>query len=189
MVVNDKRLTILVDMDDTIEGLVDAWVRWLNTYNGTSVQRNDITDWEITSFFPQLTAEEVYAPLEVNDFWKTVRPFEDAQKYLQRLISDGHKVFIVTASDYRTLPSKMENVLFKYFPMFTWNDVIITSHKQLVKGDVLVDDGVHNLLGGDYEKLLMDAPHNRSFDAEKNGMKRVMNWQEAYTQICEISKK
>lgn len=57
----------------------------------------------------------------------------------------------------------MDNVLFRYFPMFTWDDVIITAHKQLINGDVLVDDGVHNLVGGSYEKLLMDAPHNRKF--------------------------
>lgn len=83
----------------------------------------------------------------------------------------------------------MDNVLFRYFPMFTWNDVIITAHKQLIGGDVFVDDGAHNLVGGSYEKLLMDAPHNRKFSAEANGITRVMNWSEAYTKICELSQR
>lgn len=83
----------------------------------------------------------------------------------------------------------MDSVLFRYFPMFTWNDVIITAHKQLINGDVLVDDGVHNLIGGSYKKLLMTAPHNREFDAESNGMTRVLNWSDVYTKICEFSQR
>lgn len=182
-----KKLTVLVDMDDTVEGLLQAWVNYLNTHYGTTVNKDDVTEWDVYKFFPQIHKSEVYAPLCDDDFWRTVRPFEDAAKYLQKLKDDGHTVFIVTTSDYRTLRSKMDNVLFRYFPMFTWNDVIITAHKQLVCGDVLVDDGIHNLIGGSYEKLLMDAPHNRRFDAEANGMTRVTNWSEAYKKICEIS--
>ena len=39
------------------------------------------------------------------------------------------------------------------------------------------------------KKLLMDAPHNRRFDAEANGMTRVMDWSEAYIKICELAQK
>lgn len=184
-----KKLTILVDLDDTIEGLLQAWVDWLNEHYGTSVKRDDVTEWEVSSFFPELTKEQVYEPLCQEDFWKTVKPFDGAAEYLQKLKDDGHKLLIVTSSWYGALRSKMENVLFKYFPMFTWKDVIITAHKQFIEGDVLVDDGIHNLVGGSYEKLLMDAPHNRWFDAEENGMTRVTNWSEIYTKICELSQR
>ena len=30
-----KKLTVLIDMDDTIEDLVGAWVKYLNTKYGT----------------------------------------------------------------------------------------------------------------------------------------------------------
>ena len=142
-----KHLTILVDMDDTIESLASAWVDYLNARHGTTTKLTDITGWDISKAFPTLTNEQVYAPL-----------FEDD---LQKLIADGHKVLIVTTSNYHTLASKMERVLFKYFPFLTWNDVIITSHKQLVNGDVLIDDGTHNLEGGNYFKILMTAQHNK----------------------------
>ena len=112
-----RHLTILVDMDDTIENLAEAWVAYLNARH--------------------------------------------------KLIADGHTVLIVTTSNYQTLAAKMEQVLFHYFPFLTWNDVIITAHKQLIKGDVLVDDGIHNLEGGDYFKILMTAPHNRNYDAAR----------------------
>lgn len=184
-----RSLTVLVDMDDTIEGLLQAWVNYLNERHGTTVDKEDVTEWDVSMFFPNIPKAEVYTPLQEDSFWETVKPFDDAAKYIKKLMDDGHKVLIVTTSDYRTLRSKMENVLFKYFPMFTWNDVIITAHKQLVKGDVLVDDGIHNLIGGSYEKLLMNAPHNKGFCAEENGITRVMNWSEAYSKICEIAQR
>ena len=43
---------------------------------------------------------------------------------------------------------------------------------------MLIDDGIHNLEGGDYVKVLMNMPHNEDYDAEANGMIRVHNWQE-----------
>ena len=78
----------------------------------------------------------------------------------------------------------------KSFPSLTREqvfDVIITANKQMIKGDVLIDDGVHNHIGGGYEKLLMDAPHNRGIDAEGNGMVRVKNWAEIYREIRRIA--
>jgi len=179
-----KRLTVLVDMDDTIEGLLNVWVSWINRFYGTNVNPDDIRQWDISQAFPELTKEQVYAPLLCDELWYSVKPFDGASDALQQLIADGHKVFIVTNSAYETLRVKMDAVLFGYFPFLTWNDVIITSCKQMIRGDVLVDDGVHNLEGGDYLKVLMDAPHNRDYDADGNGMYRVTDWEEAYSVIA-----
>ena len=178
-----KRLTILVDMDDTIEDLLGAWVSYLNKVHGTTIQKDDVFDWDISKSFPTLDKQQIFAPLYQDSFWLSVKPIEDAPRALQKLINDGHKIYIVTTSSYETIHTKMEKVLFKYFPFLSWDDVIITSNKQLINGDVLVDDGVHNLEGGAYLRILMDAPHNRSYDAEENEMIRVKNWDEAYTVI------
>ena len=35
--------------------------------------------------------------------------------------------------------------------LLTWDQVIVTSRKQLIRGDVLIDDGIHNLEGGQYK--------------------------------------
>ena len=116
-----------------------------------------------------------------------MRPLEGAAEALQKLIADGHRVLIVTSSAYQTIPVKMNTVLFKEFPFLSWDDVIITQHKQLIQGDVLVDDAVHNLEGGEYAKILMSVPHNQAYDAEGNGMIRANNWQEAYSAIKEVA--
>lgn len=177
-----RQLTILVDMDDTIEHLLEAWVACLNERHGTQVKHGDITEWNLCNVFPTLTEEQIYAPLVEEDFWKTVRPMEDADKVLKWAIDQGHKVYIVTASDYRTISAKMEQVLFKHFPFIKWENVIVTSNKQMIRGDILIDDAPHNLEGGDYVKILMSAGHNRHYNAEANDMFRVYTWRAV--QMC-----
>lgn len=180
---NKKKLTILIDMDDTIENLLECWVSELNKAYGTDVKYDEVFVWDMTKVFPSLTKPEIYAPLHNPDFWSKVQPLPGSVEYVKRLIDDGHNVYIVTTSHYTDIKSKMENVLEKHFPFISWKNVIITSNKQLVNGDILIDDGVHNLEGGKYIKILMDAPHNRSYDAEKNGMLRVYNWEEIYNVV------
>ena len=180
-------MTILIDMDDTIESLLKAWVNGVNTKYGRSVSCEDVTSWDVSAAFPGLTREEVYAvPLE-QGFWKTVEPIPGAAEAIQRFMDARHEVFIVTATPYESVTEKMTEVLFRYFPFLTWKQLIITSRKQLIRGDVLIDDGVHNLEGGDYIKILMTAPHNRNYDAEANGMIRAHHWAEIEEIIRRIS--
>ena len=102
-----------------------------------------------------------------------------AAEAVRRMMEKGHEVYIVTATEYEHLYEKMHDLLFRYFPFLKWEQVIVTCRKQMIRGDVLIDDGPHNLLGGDYRKILFDSPHNRAFDAEGNGMIRVRSWEEA----------
>lgn len=175
--------TILVDVDDVIENLCPCWCRWLNEHYGTNVTAEEITDWDINKFFPELTREQIFEPLLKEDFWKNVTPKLDAIKYLKLLLEEGYRIFLCTASDYRTIKPKYENIIQRYFPYIDWNHIIICSAKQLIKADILVDDGVHNLISGDYIKVLYTTPHNKHYDAESSGIFRVNNWEELYNTI------
>lgn len=171
-------MIILVDMDDTIEHLLKAWVNGVNEKYGRYVSCDEIVSWDVSAAFPGLTHEQVYEIPMKPGFWKTVEPIEDAPEVLSRLIASGNEVYIVTATPYESIFEKMSEVLFKYFPFLSWDQVIVTSRKQLIRGDVLIDDGIHNLEGGQYKKVLMTAPHNIRFDAEAHGMIRVRSWKE-----------
>ena len=184
-----KKLTILVDMDDTIENLCEVWVEFLNETHGTAVHKDDINDWDMTKAFPTVDKKQVYDPLFNEEMWKRVTPLPGAVEYLKRLIDDGHKVVIVTASHQNTVAMKLNNVLFRYFPYLTTKDVIITSQKQLVCGDVMIDDAPHNLEGGKYFGILVTAPHNRAYDATANGFVRADRWGEIYNIVCEYARK
>ena len=85
-----KKLTILVDMDDVLENLVECWVNELNKKCGSSLREEDITDWRIAKFFPQLTKDDLFSPLNTTEFWEKISPMQNAQDVLKKLIDDGH---------------------------------------------------------------------------------------------------
>ena len=112
---------------------------------------------------------------------------QGAAEALKHFMNAGHEVFIVTATEPEHVEEKMNGLLFRYFPFLSWDQVIITRKKQQIRGDVLIDDGIHNLEGGEYRKILFTAPHNRFYDAEANGMIRVSTWAEAVRVIDRFS--
>ena len=180
-------MIILVDMDDTIENLAEVWVEYLNETHGTDVRVEDQRSWDFGELFPMLDREDVYRVVKEDEVFRRLKPFDGAAEYMKKLIDDGHEIYIVTANPYQTVRVKMEEFLFEHFPFIDWKHVIITSNKQMIRGDVLVDDGPHNLEDGDYEKILFTANHNRDYDAEANGMIRVDHWKDVYAEICRIA--
>lgn len=181
-----KKLTLLVDMDDVLECLVDAWCKELNRRHGTSVVTEDIDDWAIAKFFPTLTKEQLFAPLNEASFWQTLSPMQNAQEVLCRLKNDGHTIRVVTASHFNTVSPKVAWLL-EHYPYLKWEDVIIASDKSIINGDVMIDDGTHNLEVSSCMKILFDRPHNRKYDADSSGMVRVHNWDEIYDLISHIA--
>lgn len=180
-----RKLTVLVDMDDTIESLSDAWIAYLNDRYGTNVRKEDVTEWDFSKAFPTIEKSKVYEALIDEQLWDAVKPLPGAVKYLKKLIDDGNDVYIVTASNLDSVSAKMNKVLFKYFPFIKPQNVIITAKKQLVLGDILIDDAPHNM-GGQYKGFLFTANHNKSITDDellKLNSVRVNNWKEVYDLI------
>ena len=179
-------MMILIDADGVLEDLTQKWVIYINEKYGTSVKYEDVTEWDMTKSFPTLTREQIYGAELEEDLYERLEPYVNAVKYVKQLLDDGHIIYIVTSSPYQVIKCKIERVILKFFPFLSWENIIITSNKKMINGDVLIDDGIHNLLGGKYKKLLMSAPYNKKFNAEENGMVRVNNWVEIYEAISEM---
>ena len=184
-----QKSVVLIDVDDTIEDLLPAWCSVLNETHGRDVHPRQITEWDIGKFFPGLTKAQLYAPFSGREIWERIKPKNKAVKYVRQLMNDGYDVYLCTTTDYRNIRDKYDLVIRRYFPFISWSHVIVTSKKQLINADFLIDDGVHNLEGGNYTKILMTAPHNKKYDAETNGMYRVGNWKEAYKLIGKLSQR
>lgn len=178
-----NKFTVLVDCDDVMNNLVETWCWWLNMVHGTAVSAKEITQWDVRGYFPSLTEKEIYEPLQLGSFWYYVKPKEGAVEYLKKMLDDGFDIYVCTASNYETIKDKYEDVIRRYFPFISWNRIIIAKNKQMIRGDVLIDDGVHNLENGSYDKILMSTPHNINYDAEANGMIRASSWEDAYNAV------
>ena len=181
-----RKLRILVDLDDVLNNLLDCWVEMLNKKYNLNAKAQDLKVWNVQAIYPSLTVEQVYRPIYEKDVWGLMSPRPNSVEYLKKMIDDGHDVLVVTASVYQSLPVKMD-WLFEHFSFLSWDNVVITRRKQLIRADVLIDDGIHNLEGGDYVKILIDNPHNQDYDAAANGMYRVSCLKEAYEVVGDLS--
>lgn len=184
-----SHLTILVDMDDTIENLLAVWVDTLNHMYARNVALDDIYSWDIKSYYPGLSVEEVFNPLNTKEFWDKVTPIPGAVETLQKIHDEGDHIMIATATHPYTVALKYDAIIKKYFPFIQYQDIIITSHKQLIRGDILIDDAPHNLVGGSYHKIMITAPHNRRFNTADNDIIRCDTWDEIYQEICKFRNK
>lgn len=161
----------------TIENLSDCWIAMLNERYGTSVTPEDVHGWDISLAFPTLTKEQVFGALHDDELWRRITPIPGSVEVLQKLYDEGHQLYMVTASSYHTCKTKVERLL-ELFPFLDWEHIIFACNKQMVRGDVLIDDAPHNLVGGEYAKILFDRPHNRSFDHVAHDALRVNTWEE-----------
>ena len=171
-------------MDDTIEDLLPAWLIWLNNKYGYNKQVEDVKEWGMDKVYPELTNDQLYEPLTIRDFWKTVKPKQDAIEYIGKLVSEHQDIRIVTSARYDTFQYKVEEVILKYFPMIDYHNIILSYDKARINCDIMIDDNINNLLGGNYYKLLYNTTHNQLEDLKD--CKRVSSWKEIYNIISTL---
>lgn len=186
--IEKEKITILVDVDDTIEDLIPAWVKWLDNKYNLTVNPNDVDCWDIYKKFPTLAKFQVYEPLYINEFWETVLPKGDAVVYMSKLYEDGYDLYLCTNSNYETIRSKIGYLIDMYFP-YMRNRIITISKKQMLKADFLIDDNPDNLMGGDYNKILFKCNHNKNIDDNKRSQMYLItnSWKEIYNAITDYS--
>jgi 5'(3')-deoxyribonucleotidase len=110
------------------------------------------------------------------EIWGKVIPRGESELQLKLLYEEGYDIYICTTTDYRNVRPKYEKVIKKYFPFIDWGHMIITSNKQMIMGDFIIDDAPHNLICGcQSHKILIDMPHNQ--DCDEEGIVRFSDWE------------
>lgn len=178
-------MRILIDCDDTIWNLLEAWVSVLNSRYNTAVIWSNIETWDVSASFPELTKQQVYEPLCEDELWKLVKPKFDAVKYIPKLYEEGHEIYFVTSTDYRNIKYKVK-LLEDYFPDIPIQNLITTYHKHLIIGDILIDDYINNFKDRPSGGILFTTAYNKQFNAEEYGLHRCDSWEDVYNYINQI---
>ena len=87
--------------------------------------------------------------------------YKGVSKAINKLRKLGHKIVIVSYQ--RTLYNKIDTLLWLMTNKINYDDICFTSDKDIVKGDVMVDDNPEFLyqITGDCQTVLIDMPYNR----------------------------
>lgn len=167
-----KKLTILLDMDDVLNNQNEVWVDTLNHRYGRNVTAEDITGWDMRLAFPGLNDEELYGPAYRGELVQYMMAPEDAVTYTKMWHANGHDLYVVTSTSVENADSKTQ-WLFRNYPWFDRDCFIMCHHKNLIFGDILVDDALHNLkdmkwMGANQNCvcICMDKPWNRCSENE-----------------------
>ena len=158
-----NRPRILIDMDDTINNFLGYLCEAYNERYGENLKLSDMTDWDITKFMGQRGIEL----FKEEGFFEKIPEKKNALKAIKKLIeSADYDVYVVTAC---TTNHELEEK-FKWFeenlPEFNKDRIIKCKEKEIIHGDVLIDDNVANLdrCSPFMRCVLFDMPHNREED-------------------------
>lgn len=184
----DKK-KLLVDFDDTI--CQSVFLKRVNEFLGTNYKIEQFSDYLIDEVVPKDRREEYYSKfLDTNPYEKVglIKGAKEALKKLDKVYDIyicSACVMPLNAKNSAKLFSYKYEYLLKELPFLDPYKFVFTSAKEIICGDILIDDYFHNLRGNIQTKLLFTSYHNKHFSDEElaeRGVKRVNSWQE----ICEI---
>src|SRR5712664_98907 len=139
-----KKLTIACDMDGIAVDFIGKLIARYNAEYGDDFTKADIVEWDLHKFFP--IGKDIYKYFEEPGFFADDIPeIPGALENIKGLLDDGHNVVFVSSATGIVAWDKTKWVM-KYAPYMA--DRLFISHmktpKELLKADVLIEDGPHN---------------------------------------------
>lgn len=174
-------MTILCDVDGVVADLLSEWVRRYNAKYDDDLSPEDVTQWEMHKNVKPECGTSVYNFLRMPNLYSSVEPIPGALEGVQELRRRGHRVVYVTASVVGSLDQKARWLKAHGF-LENMEDLVMAKDKNLVRGQVLIDDGAHNIETFPGFGLLYEAPHNAEFVWPF----RAANWTEVVEKIEEV---
>ena len=158
-------MKVLIDIDDTITNFCVVLLKKLNEIYHTNYTKKDITHWNwLRETFPN-----PWLPLEQKEFWDEIVVDENSINFIENLVKSGMEVYLVTAafpSD--ALGYKLRKTLsFFNENLINYRNIIVCYDKHIIKGDIRIDDAIHNLTDRNSTNFLMSQPWNENVNAEK----------------------
>jgi len=165
----NKIHTILVDCDGVLGDFCGAFLNVFNGIHGTRYKAEDINDFDIINVIPELESDEFWKLCNMEGFCRGIEPITGAIDAIDELRELGLDVVCLTApmrgpywirERYQWLTEEFD---------FKWSDIVIASRKELVHGDVLIDDKLLNLKNwrnshNDGIPIIFNAPYNVDAD-------------------------
>ena len=166
-------LTIAIDMDDVLADLVPKWLSVYNKEWDDNLVKEDLLEWDITKFVKPECRDKVYEIIMRDGFYADLDIISGAQEGVNALQEMGYNICIASASPKPAYTDK-HNWIKKHFPTINTDNIIFTKNKSLVKADLLLDDGIHNLESFTGFKVLFATPWNQT----EERFIRVSGWGE-----------
>lgn len=185
---DQRPLCILLDLDSVCNDLLTVWYeRYNRDYNDDMCVERQLT-WDMHAYVKPECGKAIYRYLSEPGLYRNLPVMDGAVEGIQALKDMGCKVFIVSACSPSSAGEKMLWVK-DYLPPVN-GFISVYSYgkdaKALIAGDILIDDGPHNIEHSiATHKIVVDFgyPYNRDVHADY----RAHSWPEIVAAVQEIA--
>lgn len=168
-----------LDVDDVLLQCVDHAINICNKkYDfNPPLSQAEVTQWGKSGKRTDVILEE----FEKEEFYETQPLIEGAQEFVEKLLEIAD-VYFVTAIKPECMGIRAKQLL-KYFPGVPADHMIMTTSKEMVHLDVLLDDGGHNIIN---TKATYPVLFRRPWNQYITGTLAVNNYDEFFVLLNEI---
>lgn len=153
-------MIIGIDVDDVVRDICTPTCSWWYSVSGIKKTPEDIKDWDIHKWLgaenKELFYEQWFNQVQV---FLYADPVEGALEALARLRNIGFNLVFVSTQF--TTKVKQWTVEWLDWHVQSYDGLVFTGKKCLVKTDILIDDGPHNFESYRGLAILFDRPWNR----------------------------
>ena len=153
-----KPLVVMVDCDDVLMPCIELAMQIQNKkYKfDPPMVLDEITKWSPAGVRSDCILECFQKPA----FFRKQRPYPGAQEFIRKLC-ERTEVYVCTAVPICAMSIRAEMIK-KFFPEIPEDHIIIGKDKSVIKADVHLDDGPHNILDSTAEyPVVMRRPWNQ----------------------------
>ena len=92
-------MIICFDIDNVMNDLTEKTIALYNVQTNKNIQMSDLTTYNFYDCLSKEDADGIVALFKDKELWDSLKPLSQSQESLKRLIKQGHRIFLATATD------------------------------------------------------------------------------------------
>lgn len=156
-----NKKVIKIDCDGVLRDMLPKMCTLYNFFYDADLTPEDVTKYSVNDVFTKCpNPEEFFFKEHVGIIYLDSPLCERAKEAMDLLHEKGYHITIVSTQP--TTDRQFYTLQWLIFNEIYYDSICFTNEKQIVTGDIIVDDYVKNLsVCQEPEKILIDAPYNR----------------------------
>jgi len=183
-----------------VDGVLLKWEEAFDDFmTGQGLTKKDQGHFDLRKHYPDVPAEALNTYISVfneSAYMRYLEPMDGAVEYVTKLAEEGYRFSVVTSQTLNKVANRarednLKEVFGDVFEDFTFLETGQGKYYALQKFDmetIWIDDKPDNVESGKVLGLvpiLLDLPHNRSYNNKEMNIQRANSWKDIYDIIKE----
>ena len=183
-----------------VDGVLLKWEEAFDNFMaGQGLTKKDQGHFDLRKHYPEVPAEALNTYISVfneSAYMRYLEPMDGAVEYVTKLAEEGYRFSVVTSQTLNKVANSarednLKEVFGDVFEDFTFLETGQGKYFALQKfdmGTIWIDDKPDNVESGKVLGLvpiLLDLPHNRSYNNKQMNIQRANSWKDIYDIIKE----